>query len=265
MNQSELKNENNEKLFDIIFNKDEITWQTIIYELVRSNQMDPWDIDISLLTKKYIDMLKKLKDLDFRVSGKVVLAAAILLKIKSNRLVGEDLDALDALFSQKEEDQVQGLFDEEIPREKLLFQENKPFLFPRTPQPRKRKVSVYDLVNALEKALEVKRRRVFQHSPEYNIEIPKKSRDITVTIRDMYYKIKNFFSSNQGNTLTFSHLIPSGSKEDKIFTFIPLLHLSHLRKVELKQDIPFSEIEIMLRTERETEKELRAEIADKQP
>src|SRR3989344_840774 len=225
-------NASNEKIFEILFQKDELTWQTIIHELIRTNQMDPWDVDLSLLTKKYIDMLKKLKELDFRISGKVVLAAAILLKIKSNRLVGEDLDALDSLFAQKEEEDIQDLFDEEIPREKLLFQENKPFLLPRTPQPRKRKVSVYDLVNALEKALEVKRRRVFQHTPDLNIEIPKRSRDISSAIKDVYYRVRNFFSSHKEHTLTFSKLVPSESKEDKVYTFIPLLHLSHLRKVE---------------------------------
>ena len=35
----------------------------------------------------------------------------------------------------------------------------KPQIYPRTPQPRKRKVSVFDLVQALEKALEVENRR----------------------------------------------------------------------------------------------------------
>ena len=74
-----------EKIFEVIYAKDEVTWQRLLYELVKTEQMDLWDINISLLTKKYIDTIKKLKKLDFRVSGKVLLAAAILLKIKSNR------------------------------------------------------------------------------------------------------------------------------------------------------------------------------------
>lgn len=251
------KSDNNEKIFDILFDKDEVTWQTIIYELVKNDEMDPWDIDISLLTHKYIDMLKKLKELDFRISGKVVLAASILLKIKSKKLVGEDIEALDQLFSQRDEDEIQDLFDEPVEHpEKALFQENKPFLLPRTPQPRKRKVSVYDLVNALEKALEVKKRRVFKNMPELNIEIPKKSKDVTEIIRDIYVQIKQFFSINSGRKLTFSKILPSDSREDKVFTFIPLLHLAHLRKIDLKQEIPFSEIEIMLRSKKEAEGEL---------
>ena len=91
--------EPHERIFEILFDKDELTWQSIIQELIKTEQMDPWDVNISLLTKKYIETIKKLKELDFRVSGKVLLAAAILLKIKSNKLVGEDIEYLDRLIS----------------------------------------------------------------------------------------------------------------------------------------------------------------------
>src|SRR3990167_8829587 len=93
-----------DRIFSIIFSKtDEVTWQSIIYELVKTEQMDPWDIDVSILTQKYIEMLRSLKEHDFRISGKVVLAAAILLKLKSNKLVGDDLNDLDRLLIGVEE------------------------------------------------------------------------------------------------------------------------------------------------------------------
>ena len=38
----------------------------------------------------------------FKVSGKVLLAAAIMPNIKGNRLVGEDLHALDRLVAAKD-------------------------------------------------------------------------------------------------------------------------------------------------------------------
>ena len=46
-----------EHIFNILFNEDEITWQSIIYELIKTEQMNPWDVNISLLTKKYIKSL----------------------------------------------------------------------------------------------------------------------------------------------------------------------------------------------------------------
>ncbi len=236
--------EPNEQIMKILFEKDDISWQQIIYELVRNDQMDPWDIDISLLTKRYIEMLQKLKELNFRVSGKIVLAAAILLKIKSTTLIGKDMLELDRLIDQTEA-MDPDLLAEDIPPEKIkdLLNGEKPVLIPRLPQPRKRKVSIYDLVKALEKALEVKERRLMNSMPK-SIVVPKKPVDITIIIKELYIKIKKFFST--GYKLTFDSLLPSKSKEDIVYTFIPLLHLANQRKIDMQQEIPFGEIEIKL-------------------
>ncbi len=236
-----------DRIFSILFSKaDEITWQGIIYELIKSEQMDPWDINVSLLTHKYIDMLKTLKEHDFRVSGKVVLAAAILLKMKSHKLVGEDLTELDKLLIGVE-DQMDELGFEESHIEKLT---EIPTLIPRTPQPRKRKVSIFDLVEALERALEVKKRRLFNSIPPLNLEAPKKKKDITEIIRDVYFKIRSFFTKTLKEKLTFAMLLPSESREDKVHTFIPLLHLAQQNKIELVQEAPFGEIGVLLKSTR---------------
>ena len=238
-----------ERIFSIILSKaDEVTWQTIIYELVKSEQMDPWDIDVSLLTQKYIDMLRSLKEHDFRVSGKVLLAAAILLKMKSNKLVGDDLSELDRLLIGVEDEIEELGFEENSQIEKLT---EIPTLIPRTPQPRKRKVSIFDLVEALERALEVKKRRLLHSIPPLNLEAPKKKKDITEIIREVYGKIKSFFISAIKDKLTFTKLLPSESKDDKVHTFIPLLHLAQQNKIELVQENAFGEIEILLKKKEE--------------
>lgn len=246
----------NDEIFKLIVEEDELTWQTILYDLVKTEQMDPWDIDISLLTQKYMRMLKQLKEMNFRVSGKVLLAAAILLKIKSNRLVGEDLDVLDRLISASEQGDEEVFFDIlEETHEEASGEGAK--LIPRTPQPRKRKVSIYDLVDALQQALEVKRRRVLSRTAPLHFEIPKKGMDITLVVRDVYKKIKDFFVVHKKSKLTFSNLVPSQNKEDKVYTFIPLLYLSQERKINLWQYEHFGEIEVeLLRTKRQVDKEL---------
>ena len=236
-----------EKIFEILFERDEITWQSIIYELVRSEQMNPWNIDVSLLTQRYMQMLSKLKELDFRISGKVLLAAALLLKIKSNRLVDEDIQMFDKLFAQEEniESNDLGLFEEQIPqREELNYS-----LIHRTPQPRKRKVSIYDLVKALEKALEVSRRRILT-SIQPSMKVPVKPKEVTQIIKEVYARIMSFFTLDKKARLTFSKLIPSDKREDKVYTFIPLLHLANQHKIELLQEQHFGEIEILLRDEK---------------
>ena len=241
-----LQNEEpNEQIMRILLEKDDISWQQIIYELVRSEQMDPWDIDISLLAKKYIEMLRKLKELNFRVSGKIVLAAAILLKIKSTALVGRDMLELGRLIEQTESMEPDLIADDVNPdRIKDLLNGEKPVLIPRLPQPRKRKVSIHDLVRALEKALEVKERRLMNSMPK-SIIVPKKPVDITIIIKELYIKIKRFFAAGLAK-LTFDKLTPSKNKEDVVYTFVPLLHLATQRKIDMLQEVPFGEIEIKL-------------------
>lgn len=237
-----------DRIFQLLVQENEITWKDIIFDLIREEKMDPWDINVSLLTKKYIGLLNKMKDLDFKISGKIVLAAAILLGIKSKRLVGDDLDEFDRLLASGEQPDEAGFYEDlammrdasQIPEEERIS------LIPRTPQPRQRKVSVYDLVNALEKALEVKRRRIIKSMPKLEVQIPERTRDINLVIKKVYSRILDFFIANPKSSLNFTSLVPSQTKQDKVYTFIPLLHLSNQRKVDLMQHKHFGEIEVRL-------------------
>ena len=73
-----------DRVFELLFEEDEITWQSILFNLVTKEQMNPWDIDIATLSKKFMDMLKKLKEMDFSVSGKIILASALLLRLNDH-------------------------------------------------------------------------------------------------------------------------------------------------------------------------------------
>lgn len=237
-----------DRIFSILFKEDEITWQNIIYDLVKSEGMDPWDIDISLLAQKFLEMLKKLREMDFRISGKVVLACAILLKLKSDKLIEEDILVLDSLMSSVDDP---GELLDELPLDAGEKRERPqvPGLMPRTPQPRKRKVSIYDLIEALEKALEVESRRPVFVEPRVKIKVPENIVEMGELIQETYHKIEAYYKNSppeKGKRLTFSELIPSDSKEDKVFTFIPLLHLENQHKVEMYQEVHFGEIEIEL-------------------
>lgn len=235
-----------EKLYQIIVESEDISWKSILLDLVNSEQMNPWDIDIGVLTQRYIERIKQLKETNLKVSGKVLLAAAILLKIKSNRLVGEDMNEFDRLIAASEvsEEQFYDELEQELAKGEVAgIQDQTLELIPRLPQPRKRKVSVYDLVRALEKALEVKKRRLFNSLHEVNVVIPEKKLDITAAMKSLYAKLLSIFAGGK-RKLTFSSLVPTNKKEDKVYTFIPLLHLANESKVELWQKEHFGEIEI---------------------
>ncbi len=228
----------------IVLNEDDISWQSILYDLVRKEGMDPFDIDVTLIAKRYLERIRELKDHDFRMSGKVLLAAAIMLKIKSTTLIGQGLQELDRLLTQPEFDE--DAFFEEIeagPR-RLEDPGSIPPLRPRTPQPRKRKVSIHDLVGALQKALEVKRRRVLRQTPTVNMKAPEDKIDIGVLVKNLFGKIIGLF--RRKSDITFSGLVSGKTKEDKVTTLLPLLYLSNTQRIELIQEVPFGEITIKL-------------------
>ncbi len=240
------KPENREHdIFEMLFDKDELTWQDIIYDLIRTEKMDPWDVDISQLSDKFINLLKEMKKMDFRLSGKIILAAVFFLKIKSDRLLKEDIELLNNLIEPQEDDLMDLLDDPDALNAQTQTQE-KPILKYKTPQPRKRKVSVYDLVDALEKALEDDQKRSIKKlsARGKKIKIPKKDKDMTVVINDLYKKIEKTLETVKH--VKFSQLIKSDEREEKIHTFIPLLYLDTQRRIDIAQQEHFEDITIAL-------------------
>ncbi len=236
-----------DQIIDLIMNKDDISWQQIIFSAVKSEEMDPWDIDITKLSQSFLIKLRALKEMDFKVSGKVILAAAIMLRIKSTKLIGEDLTYLDQLIAKGGQSEEDAFYDElaslENEKNVQVSIDGKNYeLIPRTPQPRKRKVSVYDLVEALEKALEVKNRRRLWEKEIIHMEIPKRKVDIEHLIVKTFGDVLEYFSTQKDIKLTFSRLLKAHTKEEKVFTFIPLLHLSNSGKLLLTQECHLGEI-----------------------
>lgn len=233
-----------EKIWDLLLNEQEISWRTILYDLVKSEGMSPWDVNITLITQKYIDTVRKMQEHDLKVSGKIILAAAILLKMKSTHLVDNDFSRFDALMNPEETlDELDEELYEQIegkPRPKL-----DPFtLIPRNPQPRNRKVSINDLVSALQRAMATKKRVLAKMRPE-KFEMPKRKIDIMEVINDIYHKITYYTEKDKSNSITFTKLLPPrAGKEEKVYTFLPLLHLENHHKVNLEQEKAFEEIHV---------------------
>lgn len=71
----------------------EIDGIEILVSMARQGKIDPWNVDIVEVTDKYLMHLFQSKAQNLRLTGRTLLFAAILLKLKSNVLEG--LDVLD--------------------------------------------------------------------------------------------------------------------------------------------------------------------------
>ena len=245
------KREMEKEVYEIIFNEKEITWQSLLMDLVKQEGMDPWDIDISNLANSYVKKVKELKELNLGISGKVILASALLLKVKAKLLVGAEMDKLDQLFKKTEEDPSYLVdFDEDInllePLLEQALQSENAGLKARTPQPRTRKVSIFDLVEALDKAMMTRKRRVAREFPRaYKKLLVPEGVDVSQLIINVYADIKDHYKKGD-KKLRFSSLLPANDRTSKVFTFVPLLHLCNQRRVDLEQKEHFGEIDIHL-------------------
>src|SRR5574344_812710 len=64
----------------------------ILVHLAKTGKVNPWSIDIVDITDKYLAQMFEMKSQNLRVTGKTLLFAAILLKLKSNVLENVDIN-----------------------------------------------------------------------------------------------------------------------------------------------------------------------------
>jgi len=212
----------------------EQAWEYILLDIVKSADLDPWDIDLTKLTESYLEKIETMKRLDLRVPARIILAAAILLKLQADTIVPSeaggffdfDFDEADELFSDQEDREA-----EEVPMLDLHIR--------RRPT---RKVTLDDLVKSLKKSFqsevrrERKRRRV-------HFQIDVEGIDISEQIDKIYGEI----TSHKEKKIPFSNLLEDKDRDTVINTLMPLLHLANDHKIGLEQEEFFKEFYVLKR------------------
>ena len=100
--------------FDLDFNNitkenKEVDGIEILVQMAKQGKIDPWNIDIIDVTDKYLTHLFQSKSQNLRLTGRTLLFASILLKLKSNILEGVELSDFDTQIDEPE------FFDDEEP------------------------------------------------------------------------------------------------------------------------------------------------------
>ncbi len=232
-----------EQIHGLLFGE-QLSWQSLIYDLINSEQLDPWDIDLVLLTHKFLDRIRELEEASFFISSKVLFAASLLLRIKSEILLSEYIPGLDSiLFGEKK--------DNKHVQERLEFDEEVPALVPRTPLPRFRRVTLQELMAALGKAISTENRRIQkivrlrQYELETEIALPRQSVSIRDRMKSVYARVQSLFSRTE-RRMAFSE-IAGETNEERVAAFIPLLHLDNQHKIFLEQEEHLDEIWVWMK------------------
>lgn len=207
------------------------TWREILYDMVAQREINPWDIDVIEVTNKYIGRIKEMKMEDLRVPANLILAAAILLRFKS------DMVSLD-----------------EAPQQALLDDFAEPFSYSEIAPlelkgriPPKRRVTLEELVDAVQKVFEDQ--KVHEEKARMRDELPAQIEPLEIKMSefkideqiDGLFKRINSLVDSEG-LVRFSELVEKKDRQGIVYTLLPLLFLANDGKVNMAQDPFFGEI-----------------------
>ncbi|MDI3544004.1 MAG: segregation and condensation protein [Candidatus Woesearchaeota archaeon] len=257
-----------DRIYNLIVERDENSWKELLFEIIKTENMNPWDIDVSLLAKKYLNTIKKMKEMDFRLSGKMILASALLLNFKAKKLFNEDIDKLDSLINLATEDDeysFEGLADFFSSEDNYSsMPDNETITIPKiqlkTPQPRMRKLTINDLVEALDDAMKVETRRknrlemLEKEKPIVQV----KKFDLKEKAISVYNTVVSLFKRK--DKVFLDDIIQSPNREDIIYSFVPLLHLDFSRMINMSQKENFGAVEIEIIKKIENREEIESSI-----
>lgn len=213
----------------------------ILVDLSKSGDIDPWNIDIVDVTDRFLKKLEERGQLDLWVSGRTLLYASMLLRMKSDALVEDDdeseMDAWEPFDFQFDYPQT----------------EEYPVLHPNVRRRSKRPVTLLELIDELKNAIDRgERRRVRNIRREQNQPTMEETfrvvnqENLENRIKTVMKKLKKRFKKQKH--VTFSELVEEKNPTSIVQTYIPLLFLAIRKKIRLEQKELFGDIYIRLRS-----------------
>jgi len=220
----------------------EYSWEQIIYKIIAWEGMDPWNLDLSLLSRSFLAYVSKMKELDFKIPAKYVVIAAVLLRMKSDHI-----EYMKMLTQRQEEAGMEELDAGEVNPvpETASGEINLALASLNVPSKRVpvRKIVAAELISALRNALRTDERRG-ERSARRRGQIVINEENITERISELYKKIDLLIVRLKEEEIEFSKLLKEWSREEILDTFVPLVHLDHEKKVHCRQEELFREIYI---------------------
>lgn len=242
----------------------------ILVGMVRRGELDPWNVDVVEIADKFLKRLEEARKLDLRVSGRVLLYAAILVRMKADVLATEAV-------SYSEESGESDILEEEYLIDDLEFGISPDFhdlqdfnfeiqeegaepsyhevedeilaaLLSTPVRKARRYTTLKDLIEELRRAEEVQKRRrrrkrqVEEVAPDRTLETPHEE-DIEETIIRVESELLSILAKRR--PVFFSRVVKGKDVREVVSYYISILHLSFRKKLTISQERIFeSDIEI---------------------
>lgn len=230
----------------------------ILVSLAKTGKVDPWNIDIVDITDKYLTQLFQMKSQNLRLTGRTLLFAAILLRLKSNILENIDINEFEGV-EENELELNDDDFEADYPQD---YNTNNVISIDEVLQRRtsvrlnrSRVVTLKDLIRQLEfyemidkkqslkNAHERAKRRVRSYANLSSEDIINLAHDeyIEDGVQRLRENLEQIFKSEK--RIELNELMLLGM--DKVATYISLLFLSAESDYELVQDEFYSDLYVV--------------------
>lgn len=219
-------------------------WERTLDQL--TEDMDPWDVDITELTRRYREYIQRLENYDLKLPGRLILVCSVLLRIKTNYLSGVERE--------EEEEELREDPIEEPPLEEEEARQEPELYIPDIEFPvkkrQKRKVTLKELKQALDKALDIKEKRKSrkQEREEFNLEIDQEN--VKQKVDRLFNRLKDYIT-NEDDQIKFEQVLNERTSREKVEKFFHILHLETDHKIKCSQPEFLGELLIALGSELE--------------
>jgi len=213
----------------------------LLLHLIRENKIDIYDIPIAIITHRYLQYIKIMKELDLDIAGEFLVMAATLIHIKSRMLLPPDEEAPPEEQEDPRHELIQKLIEYQAFKEAALSlrqrEDEWTRVFQREPLSDEKDdegiylsdVNLFDLLEAFKKILDT--------SPPEVATITKE----TLTVKDKMSLIMEMLEGQEA--VRFEEFFKDGiTRSQLIVTFIALLELIRLGLLRAYQEKEFGNI-----------------------
>jgi segregation and condensation protein A len=216
----------------------------LLLHLIRSQEMDIYDIRIVEITEQYLTIINQMKQLDLDVAGEFLVMAAQLIHIKSRMLlpVSEELaeeegddpraELVKRLLEYQRYKQAAMLFEQLPQLERDVFLPHGAFddFLLESPPEAELTISIYQLASAFHQLMSHVKTEVFH-------EVVRES----LSVSDYIARISRQMIDH--SRISFRDFFQAGSRRaELVVTFLALLELTRMRMVRIEQVSTFGDI-----------------------
>jgi segregation and condensation protein A len=220
----------------------------LLLDLIKQNEMEIYDIEISTITEQYLAYLKQMKQYDLEIAGEFLVMAATLVYIKSRMLLPTDEEELGDEGLDPRTELVRKLLEyqafREAAKELGMLEDERGKVFTRqvgsyylnslTPEEASIdafSADLYDLLNAFQSVLKgISKDKIHEIHEE------------VITLEQRIEELKQMLTERK--EVLFRELFFKGevTRNEIIVTFLALLEIVRSKFARAKQDKQFGEI-----------------------